>query len=133
MPFVGTPVLELVGDRELRLTGISLQASVTGTIGLFQATGVAPDIKLPESFVVDAYTYGGVAQSISAGLQVVVVPATAGPVTNLPVSVVKSGTTQADWRVSIVNTNSGLQTQDMEIWFRFIGGGRVTNPGRVKP
>lgn len=117
MAFTGTPVIEQLNDHVVRITGISLAASVAGTIGLTGATGTPPDITLPANFRAASYSYNGSTVSLQA--QIVCwtpIPSTTGPFTNLPCSVDKTGTAVTDFRITISNTNSGLATQPLEIY-----------------
>lgn len=117
MAFTGTPVIEQLNDHTVRITGITLAASVSGTIGLTGATGTAPDITLPANFKAAVYSYNGSSMSLQA--QIICwtpIPQTTGPFTNLPCSVDKTGTAVTDFRITISNTNSGLATQPLEIY-----------------
>jgi hypothetical protein len=131
--FTGTPTVELVNDRTVRITGVQLIASATGTIGLNGATGTDPDIRLPATFVAVPYTHQGIAVPLTAGIQVVVEPEGAGILTNLPVSRAKTGTTIGTWRCTLTNTNAGSTTQLLEIYVTFQGGGRASQPAVVGP
>ncbi len=117
MAFTGTPVVEQLNDHIVRITGISLAASVAGTIGLTGATGTPPDITLPAAFTAQVYSYNG--SSVSLQAQIICwtpIPSTTGPFTNLACSVDKTGTAVTDFRITISNTNSGLATQPLEIY-----------------
>ena len=117
MAFTGTPVVEQLNDHLVRITGITLALSASGTIGLTGATGTAPDITLPANFSAGVYSYNG--SSVSLQTQIICwtpIPASAGPLTNLPCSVGKTGTALTDFRITITNTNTGLATQSLEIY-----------------
>lgn len=117
MAFTGTATVKQISDRQVRITGLSLDTSASGTIGLFGATGTTPGVTLPQAFQPQVYDYlnSGVslADSISCSVNFV---NTAG--TTTPVAVAKTGTTVADFRITLTNpiatTGSGL-----EIYVRF--------------
>jgi hypothetical protein len=122
MAFTGIAVIQQISDRLLRITGITLVASAAGTIGLAGTSG-APDITLPASFQTARYPYGAVAVPYQASIRVTWEPASAGAVeTNLPPSIVKTGTTPADFLITITNTNVGATTQDLELYIEFTPG-----------
>jgi hypothetical protein len=115
MAFTGTPVIQQLNDRTVRITGVSLALSTAGTIGLTGATGTPPDITLPANFRAAVYSYNGSSVPLQASIQCWVEPVTIAGVTNLPPSVGKTGTAVTDFRITITNTNTGLATQDLEI------------------
>lgn len=132
MPFNGTPVVEQLDDRTCLISGVSLFQNDTGILGLFGASGApTPDVVLPATFVAAPYDYLGQTIALASGVQVEVVYVSDGPFTNLPVSILYAGTTTADFRITIKNTNTGSETQDMYIRVRFMGGGRVAQPSRI--
>src|SRR5262249_35593244 len=103
MAFTGTAVPKQISDSIVRVTGLSLGGGpVSGTIGLHEQTGVAPDVILPIGFQPRTYLYANVPGLVSLqdSIKVDVIPA--GPVVNsLQVDVVKSGTTPADFRITV--------------------------------
>ncbi|MGC2775548.1 MAG: hypothetical protein WA418_07900 [Bradyrhizobium sp.] len=131
MAFTGTPTVVQVSDRRVRITGLTLVASAVGTIGLTGATGTPPDVTLPATFHAFVYSYGGVTVPLQSSIEVTVNPDEAGLIqTNLPLSQVKSGTTEADFRITLTNTNTGATTQGLEIYVDFATG-RVAQPANV--
>jgi hypothetical protein len=117
MAFTGTAVVKQVTDRQVRITGLSLGAGASGTIGLNGATGTAPGVTLPASFQPQVYDYGtsGVtlADSISCSYAFV---DTSG-VVSTPLTVAKTGTTVADFRITLAT--NGSATSPFEIYVRF--------------
>lgn len=133
MAFIGVIVLEQINDRVCRVSGAQLLASAIGTIGLASATGAPPDIVLPSDLGAMAYDYQGSPVPLTSSIRIWDVPTTSGPLTNLPVSIVKTGITVGTWRATVTNTNAGSTTQELEFWIEFLGGGRVAQPARVGP
>lgn len=132
MSFNGTPIIEQINAHLVRITGITLPPNnAVGTIGLADATGAPPDIVLPADFRVPDLSFNGVPVSLAARVQVHLEPVSSAPSTpartNLPPSIEKTGTTPADFRVAITNTNTGLETQTLEIYI-----GSVPKGGRSR-
>lgn len=119
MAFTGTPTIKQISDSEVRITGLSLIAGATGTIGLAGATGSAPDVEIPESFKTEHYTYGGQPVTFQDAIEAIAIPAATGVATAIPVSIVKTGTTVGDFRISFTNTQGSLATPDLEIYVRY--------------
>lgn len=119
MAFTGTPTVVQVSDGICRITGLSLAAGDSGTIGLAGATGTTPGVTLPEAFQPGVYVYGGDQVALSDSIEVTALPAATGVATAIPTAVVKSGTTEADWRATITNTHGSLATPDLEIMVKY--------------
>lgn len=119
MAFTGTPVVKLVADGLVRITGISLGDLANGTIGLFEKT-VAPGIRLPEAFKPRTYDRFGPDVSLQDSIQVELVYVNTG-IVQFPVKVVKTGTTPLDFVITLTNdapVESG-DTGGLEIYVRF--------------
>lgn len=103
MAFGGTIVITQIADNIVRISGATLAATTSGTIGLFGATGSAPDIRLPESFEPKPYTYSdNAALALSDMIEITAnAPGASG---QTMIGVVKTGTTVADWRTTVLNT-----------------------------
>jgi hypothetical protein len=112
MSFLGTPVIDLVTPNLVRITGVSIPAQESFTIGLAGMNGT-PDITLPPGFQLPTLP-------LVAAIRVSITPESAGPLTNLPPSVQKSGTTPADFGVVITNTKVDLTTQTLEIYIESV-------------
>lgn len=129
MSFIGTPVIEMINKNLARITGISLASQVSGTIGLPQASGTPPDITLPSSFKAPTLSFEGDPVSLQARIVVSLEPVSGapGPLTNLPPSIEKTGTTPEDFRITVTNTNTSLTTQALEIYVQAVtkAGGNV--------
>lgn len=122
MAFGGSPTIVQVNDRLVRITGLTLASSNTsGTIGLTGATGTTPDVTLPANFHAAAFNYNAAAVSMQDAVGVNINMVSAAAQTNLMPSVSKTGTTVADFRVTITNTSASLTTQTMEIEISFRG------------
>lgn len=119
MAFTGTATVVQVSDSIIRITGLSLVAGASGTIGLFGATGSTPGVTLPASFQAKHYSYLGNDVPFAASLAVTALPAAVGVATAIPTAVVKTGTTVADFRATITNTHGSLATPALEIEVKF--------------
>lgn len=117
MAFAGTAVVKQVSDGIVRITGVSLGAGASGTIGLFGATGSAPNIRLPEAFKPAPYSYGGEVVELQDSIDVTADPAEVTGDVEFPI-VTKTGTTQGDWRATVANP-FGSETPGLEIYIRF--------------
>lgn len=114
MAFDGSAVVKLVADDLVRITGVSLDAQASGTIGLHGATGTPPDIRLPAGFQPSPYdaVVGAIPNvrpdpveladqlEVTLNVQTDVDQA-------VPIKTVKTGTTTADFRITLTNTGSG--------------------------
>ena len=119
MAFTGTAVVTQISDRLVRITGLALDAGASGTIGLNGATGTAPGVELPEAFKTMHYKYNGVNIPFADAIEVTAAPAATGVASAIPVSVVKTGTSLADFRATLTNTHGTLATPNLEIMVRF--------------
>ncbi len=117
MAFTGTAATKQISDGIVRITGLSLGAGASGTIGLSGATGSAPEVLLPASFDPEPYSRGGVDITLADMLLAETIPAAVGTATSIPISIVKSGTTDADFRFTLTNT-SGTASPLLEIIIR---------------
>lgn len=115
MAFTGTATVKQVSDSIVRITGLSLAAGASGTIGLSGATGTTPGATLPASFKAVPYAYNSSNVPLADALEVTALPAATGVATAIPTAIVKSGTTEADWRATITNTHASLATPNLEI------------------
>ncbi len=112
MAFTGTATITMPSDRVCRITGLSLIAAATGTIGLF---GGAAEIDLPEAFQPTPYSRPGVAPAggtidLAESIRVSIVIAGAAP---FPVSVTKVA---APFAATLTNTSGASASGPMEIW-----------------
>lgn len=120
--FVGQPVVKLVTDRLVRITGVSLAAEGgVGTIGLHEKT-VAPDIRLPEGFQPRDYDMPDIDGKVTLqdSIQCWFVYTNPGSVANA-ISVVKTGTTPQDFQIDMTNhtLQEGGSSGDLEIYIGF--------------
>jgi hypothetical protein len=129
MAFTGVITTTQINDRTVRITGATLDLGASGTIGLAGSTGT-PDITLPAAFEAAAYTYQGTPIGLQDNLDVDINMVSSGGLTNLMPSVQKTGTTAADFLITVVNTNAAIATQTMEIVVTFLVG-RVGEPARL--
>jgi hypothetical protein len=132
MAFIGTPVLDLVTPNLVRITGVSLAANASGTIGLAGAIGSPlPDILLPPDFLPPSFQGRPVA--LADGIRVSIEPVSAGPFTNLPPSIVKAGTTPEDFTIGITNTKVDETTQTLEIYVESVSSARSPTVNIIGP
>ncbi len=118
MAFIGSPSFDQVSPRLLRISGIGLPPDTSGTIGLRDNDPSPPDVVLPIGFWTIAAALCGSLVSLRAAVEVRISPESAGPLTNLQPSVVKTGETPGDFRITIKNTNTSLATQTLEIYIQ---------------
>lgn len=135
MAFIGVPIITQVDDRTCLITGVQVPpANGTGTIGF---AGSGADVELPATFFASSYTYLGVPIDLSMCLEVLLYPVSALGFTNLQPSVqfsgVLTGLNPASLRITVINTNTTLNTQTLAIYVRNLGGGKVTQPARIAP
>lgn len=88
-----------------------LPNNAAGTIGF---AGSMADIVLPEGFVPSSDA------PLRGVVRVLTVPNSAGPLTNLPVSVAKTGSTVEDFLITLTNTKVDLNTQVFEVYVDLI-------------
>ncbi len=117
MAFTGTAAIKQISDGIVRVTGLSLGAGASGTIGLSGATGSAPEVKLPAAFSPESYSYGNLTVTLADMLLAETIPAAVGTATAIPISIVKTGTTELDFRFTLTNT-SGTASPLLEIIIR---------------
>jgi len=103
MPFIGTAVIKQLSDRKLRITGLELGENGSGTIGLHGATGTPPDVTLPASFKTEHYTVGSVNVPFQDCINVTLIPSGGGVGGGVIPSVVKTGTTLGDFRMTFTD------------------------------
>lgn len=123
MAFVGQPVVKLVSDRLVRITGVSLAAEGgAGTIGLFERL-LVPDVRLPDDFKPRPYDLpdaeGGVV-SLQDSVSVQIIYQNAGG-TYQAIDVVKTGTTPQDFTATLTNNAlvEGGNSGNLEIYVRW--------------
>src|SRR6185295_11596627 len=104
MAFTGSATIIPISDRIVRITGLSLAAGASGTIGLFTASGT-PGVKTPQSFQPAVYEYNTTSVGLQSSIQVTTQPAAIGVATAVPITVVKSGTTNVDFLATLTNTS----------------------------
>jgi hypothetical protein len=121
MSFTGTPIFEQLTPNLIRITELTLDSLASGTIGLHESTG-SPDVRLPASFKAPALSFDGDPVSLAARILISIEPISGapGPLTNLPPSREKTGTTPEDFLVTVTNTNTSLPTQTLEIYVQAV-------------
>lgn len=123
MAFTGTAAFQIVTQNLVRITGLSLAAGASGTIGLHRKTAAA-EITIPAQFNPDVYTIdggGGALNTVTLAesLDVSAKPNQTGGITvAVPCNIAKTGTTPEDFQASLANPSGGA-TQGLEIFVRF--------------
>lgn len=118
MAFTGTPTVHQISDREVRITGVSLASAAAGTIALF-GHAAGPDVVLPAAFQPSPYEYNGATVSLQDSIELIPVNAAIGVATAIPLAVVKTGTTPADFLITVTNTHGSLATPNQELRVKF--------------
>jgi hypothetical protein len=118
MAFTGTAAVKQISDRIVRITGLSLVAGATGTIGLFANSG-SPGVRLPEAFKTIHYAAEGSNVPFQDCIECTTKAAATGVATAIPLAVVKSGSTTLDFLITLTNTHGTLASPDQEIMVRF--------------
>lgn len=124
--FNGTPVIEQISPTEARITGITLPSTFSGTIGFSQSTE-SPNIFLPDELLAPITSFLGEDVSLASLVKVSITPISSGPFTNLPPSVAKSGETPEDFVIKVTNTNTSLETQELEIYVVLLGQAQTSS------
>lgn len=115
MAFTGVASVKQITDGLFRITGLSLAAGATGTIGL--RTGGAGEVDLPTNW--DRYNNAlGQQVELDESVQVTVIPAEAGLGVTEPVSIVKTGDGPADFLATLTNPDAAASGA-LEIYVRF--------------
>jgi hypothetical protein len=118
MAFTGVPVLEQISDRCVRITGVSLAALASGSLGLFNTT-VPNAVPLPDAFNPKPYDYQASLISIVESVRVTVNPnGAAQAATVVPVRVVKTGS-GVGFSIAFTNDDAVAATSALEIYVEF--------------
>ncbi len=118
MAFTGSATVKLVSDSVVRITGLSLAGAASGTISLAEATGA--DVECPAAFKPRTYvSSGGVAVALQDAVEVLVLVGGLGVTTQVPIAVVKTGTTLAGFLITLTNTTAATASAALEIYIRF--------------
>lgn len=118
MAFTGIPSVVQISDRCVRITGVSLAADASGILGLFGGTVVGA-VELPDGFNPKPYAYQGDVISLIESVRAYVNFAGNAPATGVPLRVVKTGTTHADFAITFTNEDGAAATPDLEIYVEF--------------
>lgn len=122
MAFTGTATVKQVSDSECRITGLSLAAGASGTIGLHADTGT-PGVRLPASFEPEVYQGpDGTDVGLSDMIDVTVKMAAATPTPLFAPAVIKTGTGPLHWEATITNVDGSTATPAVEIYVKFPAG-----------
>jgi hypothetical protein len=119
MAFTGVAVIDQVADNLFRITGLSLIADASGTIGFSDKT-VAPEVELIAPTWQPYQNGDQVDVSLQDAIEVRMVPVTDVSAA-VPVSVVKTGTDHGDFVITFHNDNAaeGQVSAELEIYIEF--------------
>jgi hypothetical protein len=117
MAFTGVAVVQDVNNRCVRITGVSLAAAATGTIGFSDKT-VASDVSMGLLPDWQPTEYNGLV-SLQDRIRVTINIVTDVTVA-VPISVVKAGTTHLDFEISLHNDSAADAGADMEIYIELL-------------
>lgn len=114
MAFTGTAAFQMISTSIVRITGLSLAAGASGTIGL--ATRTTPgEQSLPAAFQPEPYESTDLIEAIDVQSQ----PTnTGGILVAVPVNVSKAGGTPQTWLATLTNPSVSA-TNQLEIYARF--------------
>ena len=118
MAFTGTPTVQLVNFNCVRITGVSLAGAASGTIGFSDKT-VAPEVQLGLLPDWQPHELDGVV-SLQDKIDVKV-NITTDVTTPVPISVVKTGTSHADFVITVHNDTAATASASLEIYVFLIG------------
>ncbi len=123
MAFTGVAVVTQVSDGKVRITGLSLAGAAAGTIALSGGTTVGATL-LPASFKASPYridggTAGGNVVALQDAIECRIVLAGSAVATAQQVAVTKTGTTQANFLITLTNAIAATATDALEIWVQF--------------
>jgi len=126
MAFTGTAVVKQVSDGIVRIAGgeggLSLAAGASGVIVLHGAvTPPVGAVILPVSLQPHPYEFSNIpgVVTLQDSIDVSNQPAAVGTATAIPVATVKSGTTTADFAITLTNTHATTATPPLEIYVKF--------------
>lgn len=120
MAFTGSATVKQVSDRKFRITGLSLAGAAAGTISLLGGTG---DVKLPDLPNWGPYKSAGSTVALADAIECHAVPAASGAVAAVgsqSPAIVKTGTTEADFLITVTNLNgAGVASGALEFFVTF--------------
>lgn len=110
MAFTGSATTELISESCVRITGtLALAAAASGTIALHGASG--GEVVLPEGFMPVPYANVSLADQIDVKINWVTSVAT-----SVPIRIVKTGTKNLDFQITLTNDSGGTTSAQMEIY-----------------
>lgn len=115
MAFTGSAVVKLVSEKKVRITGLSLASAAAGTISCHGGTGA---VKLPSQFQPEVYAIGSDDVALVDSVECRWEPA-AAVATAIPIECVKTGTTLADFLITLTNTHGSIASPALEITVTF--------------
>jgi hypothetical protein len=113
MAWTGVATVEKISDSVLRITGLSLAADASGTMGFLDET-IAADVEWPALPDWQRRTGLGFADLIEARMTI-----TTDVTAPVPVSVAKSGVDQTDFLLTFHNDTAADDSGVLEIWIVF--------------
>lgn len=125
MAFTGTPAVQVLGNNKARIAGgITLAGDASGTIGFSDKT-VAAEVSLPfpdwQPYSVPGTSGAAQTVTLAEGIEVSIMLAT--DVTSaVPISVTMSGTTHADFVITLHNDSAATVSAELVIFVTFGNG-----------
>lgn len=132
MSFNGEAIIEQITPNLVRITGLSLDAQASGTLGLADSAN-DPDVRLPATLKIPPLSFGCAMVALAARIRVSIEPVSGapGPFTNLPPSIEKTGETTEGFLTTITNTKVDLPTQTLEIYVEIVVKPRAPRVGPI--
>jgi len=119
MSFTGTPVVVQVSKNLFRITGVSLDANASGIIG-FSDKAVPADVALVQPnwqpYTMSDGDLVGLQDAVKVSVDV-----TANVATVVPISIVKTGTSHADFAATLHNETQQTDSGSLEIYVEWGG------------
>lgn len=117
MAFTGTATVQNVSNRAVRITGVSLAGDASGTIG-FSDKSVAADVSIGLLPDWQPTEYDGL---VSLQDRIMITMNIVTDVTTpVPISVVKAGTTHADFVATLHNDTAATASGTLEIYVELL-------------
>lgn len=117
MAFTGSPTIKKISANRVRITGLSLAAGASGTIGLEAGAGEV-DVVMPEWQPYETSGTHGGDVGLNEAIEVDVVSADAAGTATEDIAVVKAGATEALFLATLTNKDAAASGA-LEIYLNF--------------
>ena len=118
MAFTGTPVIQKISESKFRITGVSLAAAATGTIGLTQHPSAEVQLEAPQWDRYQTPGLQGGQVEVDAAVEVRITYVDAAGTTTEPVTVTKTGDSPVDFLATLTNRDAAA-SGELEIYVEF--------------